>query len=79
MEALGFLRGHPSVEEAAVFGTSLHVSAAPDDADPEVWRRRVTGAGIRVSSVELVPPSMEDVFVALVAEVDRELAGETGG
>ncbi|PIW13048.1 MAG: hypothetical protein COW34_11790, partial [Armatimonadetes bacterium CG17_big_fil_post_rev_8_21_14_2_50_66_6] len=28
--------------------------------------------------LQLVPPSMEDVFVSLVAEVDREAADEGG-
>jgi ABC-2 type transport system ATP-binding protein len=73
MDALKLLQDQPEVEEAAVFGRQLHVSLPPDRADPEAWRQRLAAAGMRVTASEQVPPSMEDVFVSLVAEVDREL------
>ncbi|NCO37585.1 MAG: multidrug ABC transporter ATP-binding protein [Armatimonadetes bacterium CG_4_10_14_3_um_filter_66_18] len=78
MTALAWLQSHPAVEEAAVFGTALHVSVPRADADPERWRAALTAAGVAVQRLQLVPPSMEDVFVSLVAEVDREAADEGG-
>jgi len=74
LKALTFLRGHPAVDEAALFGHSLHFSVASAEADPARWQQRLTAAGIDVQALEVSPPSMEDVFVALVAEEDREAA-----
>ncbi|HEY3266355.1 MAG TPA: ABC transporter ATP-binding protein [Armatimonadota bacterium] len=62
----------PGVEEAALFGEALHITVAKDDADPEIWRSRFAGAGLAVSRVRPVETTLEDVFVALVAQADRD-------
>jgi len=74
MAALASLQEAPGVREAALFGTALHVSVAPEAADPERWRRFLTERGWQVGAIQPIRPSVEDVFVSLVAEVDR-LAG----
>ena len=76
MEALETLHDDPRVRDAAVFGKNLHVvmPEAPDAADQ--LRALLTAAKIEVDQVEAIVPSLEDVFVALVEEADREAGGE---
>jgi len=63
LDALALLEASPSVLEASVFGTRLHLVV--DDA--EGARRRVRealdAAGLPVESVERIVPSLEDVFI----------------
>ena len=53
--------------EAATFGTFVHlVTARPDEAMARV--REILGrAGIAISRLEVITPSLEDVFVTLTA------------
>jgi ABC-2 type transport system ATP-binding protein len=75
MKALDALRADARVRDVAVFGRDLHVvmPAATDAA--EYVRQTLAAAGVAVSHVEAIIPSLEDVFVALVEEADRT-AGE---
>ncbi len=56
----------PGVHEPALFGRQVHVLA--DDAERAVRDipRSLAERGVEVRSVELVQPSLEDVFIALV-------------
>jgi len=54
----------------AVFGSGLHVTVADPRAREEI-RTVLDGAGIKVHSLEPIPPSMEDVFVGLIEEQER--------
>ncbi len=62
----------PGVLDVAVFGGGLHVTVAdPAAAVPRI--RQVLGsAGIQVRSLEVISPSMEDVFVARIGEEERK-------
>jgi ABC-2 type transport system ATP-binding protein len=61
----------PGILDVAVFGGGLHVTVAdPVDAMPRI-RRALEGAGIQVRSLEVIAPSMEDVFVARIGEEER--------
>ena len=75
MEAMNALQADPAVRDVAVFGKNLHV-LMPDQPDSVSHVRRVlSDAGLSVSHVEPIVPSLEDIFVALVEEADRN-AGE---
>jgi ABC-2 type transport system ATP-binding protein len=75
MEAVNALQADPAVRDVAVFGKNLHV-LMPDQPDSVSHIRRVlSDAGLFVSHVEPIIPSLEDIFVALVEEADRN-AGE---
>ena len=63
--AVDALAGAPGVLEAAMFGRRVHVMA-DEDGDAARIRARLGAAGLVPESVETVPPSLEDVFVALV-------------
>ena len=71
MKALDCLDG---VSDVAVFGGGLHVTVAdPQKSIPEIWSA-LGQAGITVSALEQIQPSMEDVFVAMIEQEDRKAA-----
>ena len=61
------------VEEATLFGTGLHVRLSADYPGPQelLWRLFEEG-GLTVESVEATLPSLEDVFVRVIAERSAE-------
>ncbi|MBI4573641.1 MAG: ABC transporter ATP-binding protein [candidate division NC10 bacterium] len=66
LPALGVLQGHPLAREAAMFGASLHVTVESPEAIPAL-KASLGGRGITPQRVEAIVPSLEDVFVSLVA------------
>ena len=76
MQAMEALRAEPAVRDVAVFGRNLHVVMPQRPDAAEQVRRALARAGATVTSVEAIVPSLEDVFVALVEQADRE-AGES--
>ncbi len=68
----------PAVIEAAMFGRRVHVTVArPRSRAPRRSRRRSPRAAIAFSGIEVVPPSLEDVFVSLIHAADA--AGAPAG
>jgi ABC-2 type transport system ATP-binding protein len=63
--ALARARAIPEVVEAAVFGDRVHLVVPGPDAVPRVRQDLVRG-GIAVESLEVIDPSLEDVFVSLM-------------
>ena len=62
----------PAVLEVAVFGRGLHVSVRrTEDADAQI-RASLRAKGIEIRSLEVIQPSMEDVFVALIEEEEKK-------
>jgi len=61
------LRHAPGVLDAAVFGSSLHAVVADAPAARPGIREVLEARGLRVGRLEQIPPSLEDVFVALTA------------
>jgi ABC-2 type transport system ATP-binding protein len=74
MRALELLAGVPQARETAVFGAGLHVTV-DDPAAAGPIREALERGGVRVAGIEPVPPTLEDVFVALVEAADRAAAG----
>ena len=72
MRALEALRAAPGARDVALFGAGLHLAVAPEAADPAVWRRLLEAQGVAVQRMEQITPALEDVFVSLVTEYDRE-------
>jgi ABC-2 type transport system ATP-binding protein len=71
MKVLESLAG---ISDVAVFGGGLHVTVLdPAHAIPEIWSA-LKQAGVAVSVVEKIQPSMEDVFVAMIEEEERKAA-----
>jgi len=80
-EALRLLRARPEFADAQVFGDRVHVWApstglgaeAATDHDDETERMThlIRAAGLQASSVRPILPSLEDVFIAKLAEARR--------
>jgi len=67
MAALRALDDLPTVEKTSPFGTALHVWLKPGIRDLEPLRQRLDGLGLPAESFEFVQPSLEDVFMDVVA------------
>ncbi|MHB8204356.1 MAG: ABC transporter ATP-binding protein [Desulfomonilaceae bacterium] len=67
MRASELLQKEPVFSEAAVFGSSIHlVTLNPNEAE-EKTRGILTNNGITIERLEVVLPSLEDVFVTLTS------------
>jgi ABC-2 type transport system ATP-binding protein len=73
--ALEAIAGTPGVLAAGLFGRALHVTVEEPAAGEAAVRDRLARAGIAVERVRVVPPSLEDVFVALIREAGGAVAG----
>ena len=72
VDAMRLLQTQPWVEETSVFGTLLH-AAVPDEAEARrLLPALMAGAGIALRRVERILPSLEDVFIHLIGERNRE-------
>ncbi|MGA7857995.1 MAG: ABC transporter ATP-binding protein [Terracidiphilus sp.] len=72
-EALELLQKAPGVMDAAVFGNALHLVVQHADTATPQLQSFLAERGVKVSRTERIPPSLEDVFVALTSARD---AGE---
>ncbi|MFZ5832697.1 MAG: ATP-binding cassette domain-containing protein [Planctomycetota bacterium] len=61
----------PSVKEAALFGRGLHVVAVDSDGAIAEIRRLLDQEGRALERIEVITPSLEDVFVSLIEARDR--------
>ena len=64
--AVEALREHPVVLEAAMFGRAVHLLVRDRDRAMDEVPRVLRSAGLVCEALEVIPPSLEDVFVALV-------------
>lgn len=75
MEAAEILQGDPAFTETAIFGTLLHLVTPNPEAATARAKELLGEAGIAISRIEPITPSLEDVFVTLTAEDRSEEAG----
>jgi ABC-2 type transport system ATP-binding protein len=70
--SMAALEDKPGIADTAVFGGGLHVTVQdPRSAIPQI--RDLLGARhISISQLESIPPSMEDVFVAMIEQEERK-------
>jgi ABC-2 type transport system ATP-binding protein len=67
--AAALLRELPGVEDVQMFGERAHVRLDREDAAAvEVLTRRLTDAGVQVTSIRPIATSLEDVFIARLQE-----------
>jgi ABC-2 type transport system ATP-binding protein len=69
--ALEAVSALPGLGEAAIFGRAVRVHATSARAVEEVTRSLEAG-GLAVRRVEAVPPSLEDVFLAMVEHAEAD-------
>jgi ABC-2 type transport system ATP-binding protein len=65
-EALALLRRLNAFDEVALYGRLIHVVAADVAEQQQHIAQALTGAGIAVQSIDLIAPSLEDVFISNV-------------
>jgi ABC-2 type transport system ATP-binding protein len=66
VEAMRLLDGFPEVEKTSLFGTAVHAVLRNVEAPPEAIAERLRHAGVRIDSIDTVPPSLEDVFLDVI-------------
>jgi ABC-2 type transport system ATP-binding protein len=66
--AVEALHGVPEVLEAGLYGRHVHVVARDLEAARTALPGRLAAHGVELRSMQPIPPSLEDVFVALVSE-----------
>jgi len=65
------LRSLPEVRDASLFGSGLHIVAADAAAASRAITRLLAQMKIEGTTITTILPSMEDVFISLIEEVDR--------
>ncbi len=74
-EALEAIEELPMVRDAALFGSSLHVRTADPQAARAAIAQVLAGRGMALERMAPVAPTMEDVFVAMIEQEDRNGGG----
>jgi ABC-2 type transport system ATP-binding protein len=69
------LQGRPGVSEAAMFGRAVHVSVENAAAAAADLPRFLAERGLPLNAIRPIPPSLEDVFVALVRREGGAVVG----
>lgn len=72
--SMNILEKLPGLHDVAVFGGGLHVTAAEGQRSMPQIRAALEAAGITVTVLEPIDPSMEDVFVAMIEAEERKAA-----
>lgn len=71
------LRKLPEIRDASLFGSGLHLVATDESAAHRAVRKLLADRGLTDIMLETIMPSMEDVFISLIEEVDRQTARTT--
>jgi ABC-2 type transport system ATP-binding protein len=79
--AMAGLDALPGVEKTSLFGTAVHAILRNPTVSAAAIRHALEGAGVAVTRVDAVAPSLEDVFLDVVDRAERETrqASATGG
>jgi ABC-2 type transport system ATP-binding protein len=67
----------PEVREMALFGAGLHAVVEDPSTAQKAIRKALEDLDVEVLGIEQITPTLEDVFVSLIEEVDRN--GMEGG
>lgn len=72
------IAGLDEVRDAALFGAGLHIVVEDAEKGEEAVRKKLEALGTSYQRLEQVSPTMEDVFISLIEDVDRN-AAKNGG
>ncbi len=76
VEAMEILQAKQWVVETSIFGSAFHVSTSGLEQGDRQIREALGQKNIAVSRLQMIVPSLEDVFIHLIAEEDRKKAGQ---
>ncbi|NPA91426.1 MAG: hypothetical protein GXO55_08265, partial [Chloroflexi bacterium] len=71
-QAVRVLAARPEFDEVALYGKRVHVVAENIAALQPLIHDVLTDAGIHVDTMLVIPPSLEDVFIAKIREEMRK-------
>ena len=71
-ESMKALEGAEGILETAVFGSGLHLTVRDPAMASVIIRDELSKRHIQIDRLEVIQPSMEDVFVAMIEEEDRK-------
>ncbi|HSE15105.1 MAG TPA: ABC transporter ATP-binding protein, partial [Candidatus Deferrimicrobium sp.] len=71
-EAIGLLEALSGVKGAALFGKGIHAVVDRAEESVPVLRAALETGGFAVGRIEKIVPTLEDVFVSLVEQRDRQ-------
>ena len=71
VEAMRALEDMPEVEKSSLFGTAVHAVLSGSEIDPGAVSAWLGRHGHEVSAIDLVQPSLEDVFLDVVEKAGR--------
>ncbi len=74
IDSLESLEGQERLLDVAVFGSGLHITVESADEAKDRIRSILEAKGIKIERLEVISPSMEDVFVGLIEEEERKTA-----
>lgn len=66
------LEGQPEILETAVFGGGLHITVRDFAPAEALIRKALDARGIAIRRLDVIQPSMEDVFVAMIEREERK-------
>ncbi len=66
------LEALPEVKDIALFGAGMHAVVSDASAAERAVRHKLEDLDVRIERIEKITPSMEDVFVSLIEESERE-------
>jgi hypothetical protein len=72
VDAMRLLDGFPEVEKTSLFGTAVHAVLRDVTTGAEDIAGRLRSAGVRVDSLAVVAPSLEDVFLDVIDRASAE-------
>ena len=72
VEAMEILQTFPWVMETSIFGSAFHVSTSDLESGGGRVQEELAKRGITVDRIQPIVPSLEDVFIHLIAEEDRK-------
>ena len=72
--AIAPLRRLGIFEEVALYGALIHVVTEDPEAHRPLIEQVLVEAGVQMSGIDRIAPSLEDVFIASARQVDHEAA-----
>jgi ABC-2 type transport system ATP-binding protein len=73
------LKELPEIRDVSLFGSGLHLVTPDADRGIAAVSRLLTDRGQSAATMEVITPSMEDVFISLIEEVDRQSGNDQAG
>ncbi len=77
VDSMELLQKEPWVVETSIFGSAFHMSTDAATTTEETIRSTLAARGMTANRIQRISPSLEDVFIHLIGEEDRN--GGKGG